>query len=238
MATFVLIHGGGHGGWCWEPVAARLAQAGHRVHAPTLTGLAERRHLAGPAITLDTHIADGLALLHGEDLSDVILVGHSYGGMVMTGMADRAGDRVRRLVYLDAAIPADGEALVDLSPGLQTFNDVRMVDGTALGLWPDAALLGQLYGIGDADLAAWVLPRLTPHPWRTFETALHLQDPARLARIPRAIVNCAATLARRPADKRDRWLAGDFVRTVDAGHDLMLTEPALVTSLLLEIAAL
>ena len=99
MATSVLVHGGGHGGWCYQKVARRLRAEGHEVHAPSLTGLADRSHLLVPGIDLDTHSTDVVNLLRYEDLSDVILVGHSYGGMVITGIADRAADRIGRLVY-------------------------------------------------------------------------------------------------------------------------------------------
>ena len=103
MATYVLVHGGGHGGWCYQRVARILRAAGHDVYTPTLTGLGERSHLVSADVDLDLHIRDIVAVLHYEDLRDVILVGHSYGGMVITGVADRATDRVGRLVYLDAA---------------------------------------------------------------------------------------------------------------------------------------
>ena len=98
MVTYVLVHGGGHGGWCYQRVARRLRSAGHEVYTPTLTGLGERSHLVGPGVDLGTHIQDITALLHYEDLREVILVGHSYGGMVITGAADRAAMRVGRLV--------------------------------------------------------------------------------------------------------------------------------------------
>jgi pimeloyl-ACP methyl ester carboxylesterase len=99
MATYVLVHGGGHGGWCYAKVKQRLEQAGHQVFAPSLTGLAERSHLRSESINLDTHIQDVVQLLGYWDLDDVILVGHSYGGMVITGIADRASERIGRLVY-------------------------------------------------------------------------------------------------------------------------------------------
>ncbi|MDB5725493.1 MAG: alpha/beta hydrolase [Novosphingobium sp.] len=236
MATFVLVHGGGHGGWCWQPVARRLRAKGHEVHAPSLTGLGDRRHLLSIDIDLLTHVEDVVSLLFHEDLSDVILVGHSYGGMVITGVADALAQRIKRLVYLDAAIPRAGESLLDTSPGLEQFNDVRIVDGVPLGLWPEN-VIGPVYGLHGA-LAQWALPRLSPHPWRTFETQLVLQNEAGLQKIPRAIINCAGSLARRTAETRSRWLDGDFVREVDYGHDLMLTEPAAVSRLLLEIADL
>src|SRR3954468_17985304 len=115
MATYVLVHGGGHGGWCYQKVAALLRGAGHDVYTPTLTGLGERSHLVSPDVDLDMHIADVVAVLHYDDLRDVILVGHSYGGMVITGVADRAADRIGRLVFLDAANPRNGESLLDVT---------------------------------------------------------------------------------------------------------------------------
>jgi pimeloyl-ACP methyl ester carboxylesterase len=109
MATYVLVHGGGHGGWCYQAVARLLRSEGHEVYAPSLTGLGERAHLFRSDVDLDCHISDIVNLLRSEDLHDVILVGHSYGGMVITGAADRAADRVGHLVYLDAATPANGQ---------------------------------------------------------------------------------------------------------------------------------
>lgn len=237
MATFVLVHGGGHGGWCWQPVSRRLRAAGHDVHAPTLSGLGERRHLLSPETGLGTHIEDIAQLLFHEDLRDVVLVGHSYGGMVITGAAGRSPDRIARLVYLDAAIPAHGERLVDSSPGLAQFDDSRILDGVRLGLWPEYAI-GPLYGINDPALAEWALPRLSPHPWKTFEDRLELAQPDKVAAIPRAIVNCTSTLHRRPAAMLPRWSNAPYVREIDTGHDLMLTEPDRVAALLQEIAAL
>lgn len=235
MATFVLVHGAGHGGWCHGPLARRLRRAGHEVFAPTLTGLGERAHLLSPGITLDTHIADVTALIRCEDLSDVILCGHSYGGMVITGVADRMAGRIARLVYLDATLPRDGECLLDASPGLALFADVREVDGVRLGLWPDA-VAGPVYGLSADD--AWARERLTPHPWATFETPLRLADPARVAAIPRAFVNCTATMARRDAAAAARLRDGHFVREIDAPHDLMLSHPDDLAAILCEIAGL
>ena len=111
MATFVLVHGAWHGGWCWRFVRPLLG--GHDVYAPSLTGLGERKHLARADVDLDTHIADVVSLLEMEDLCDVVLVGHSYGGMVITGAADRAPERIGRLVYLDAFVPENGKCTLD-----------------------------------------------------------------------------------------------------------------------------
>src|SRR3712207_1095869 len=109
MATYVLVHGAWHGGWCWKRVMPLLRAAGHDVFAPTLTGLGERSHLAGPDVGLETHVQDVLGVLAYEDLEGVILVGHSLAGSVITPVAERAPGRVAQLVYLDAAVPSDGE---------------------------------------------------------------------------------------------------------------------------------
>src|SRR5713101_2147973 len=109
--TFVLVHGAWHGGWCWRRVSDRLRKAGHQVFTPTLTGLGERSHLARPDIGIDTHIEDVAKVFELEDLNDVILVGHSYGGMIITGAAEKVVDRLRHLVYLDAMVPQDGQTV-------------------------------------------------------------------------------------------------------------------------------
>ena len=115
MATYVLVHGGGHGGWCYQRVARLLRAQGHEVYTPTLTGLGERAHLLNAEVDLHRHVEDVAAVLHFEDLRDVILVGHSYGGMVITGAADWAADRVGKLVFLDAATPVNGQSLFDVA---------------------------------------------------------------------------------------------------------------------------
>ena len=235
MATFVLVHGGGHGGWCWKPLAQLLRDAGQEVYAPTLSGLADCAHVLSPDLGLETHITDIAGLLAYEDLRDVILVGHSYGGMVITGAADRAIERVQRLVYLDAAIPEDGEALVDVSPGLlKLAGDTRVVNGVQLGLFPGAAA-SAIYGLSGSDYEDWALARLTPHPWRTFTDPLHLTNPGLVSAIPRSIVNCSGSLEKRPAALRSRWSNAEHVWLVDTGHDLMLSETQAIASLLLHL---
>ncbi len=177
MATYVLVHGGGHGGWCYTKVARRLRAAGHDVHAPTLTGLGERSHLLRPGIDLDLHIDDVVALLHYEDLRDVILVGHSYGGMVITGIADRASERIGRLVYLDAANPVNGQSLLDVAgPMIEATRPAgAVVDGVELVLLPSPEA-GRFYGVTDDDDVAWMADRLTGHPWACFEQPLRLTN--------------------------------------------------------------
>ncbi len=203
MSTYVLVHGGGHGGWCYQPLARLLRSAGHEVYAPTLTGLGERAHLLSPDVDLDMHIRDVVAVLQFEDVHDVILVGHSYGGMVITGVADRAPDRIGRLVYLDAATPVDGQSLVDVAgPVIEMVRPAgQMVDGVELVLLPSPEA-GAFYGVTDPDDLTWMTDRLTGHPWRCFEQKLELHNQAALWSIPQYHIVCSSTLATRTPN---RW---------------------------------
>ncbi len=239
MATYVLVHGAGHGGWCYQRLAPLLRAARHEVFTPTLTGLGERAHLLTAETSLSTHIEDVVQLLVHEDLHDVILAGHSYGGMVITGAADRALDRIGQLVFLDAAIPYDGEALADSAPMIrEAFRDeARTVDGVELVLWPDMPVARAIYGVSDEADWAWMLPRLHPQPWRAFEEVLHLTNPDAVAALPRTIINCPGTLRMRAASgSLERYRKGDNVWEIDTGHDLMITAPNETAELLLRLA--
>ena len=238
MATYVLVHGGGHGGWCYQRVARILRAAGHEVYTPTLTGLGERAHLLDHRVDLNRHIDDVVAVLHFEDLRDVILVGHSYGGMVITGIADRAADRVGKLVYLDAANPVNGQSLVDVSgPIIEAVRPMgTVVDGMELVLLPgpDAGLL---YGVTDPADLAWMADRLTGHPWVCFEQRLELINEDALWAIPKYHIVCTSTLATRDPELMARARAEGRLWDIDTGHDLMLTEPEWTTGALLQVAA-
>ena len=238
MATYVLVHGGGHGGWCYQRVARILRANGHEVYTPTLTGLGERSHLLGPHVDLDLHIQDVVAVLQYEDLRDVILVGHSYGGMVITGVADRAVDRIGRLVYLDAATPRNHESLVDhAGPNIEFVRPYgRVVDGVELVLFPDPDA-GLLYGVTDPGDLAWMAERLTPHPWQCFEQKLDLTDEDAVWAIPQYHIVCTSTLATRDPKVLDTARAEGRFWDIDTGHDLMITEPQAVAAALSQVAA-
>jgi pimeloyl-ACP methyl ester carboxylesterase len=187
LATFVLVGGAWLGGWCWRPVATRLRQRGHDVYPLSLSGLGERAHLARPDIDLETHVADIVNLLAFEDLRDAILVGHSYGGVPVTGAADRAADRLARVVYVDAAPIPDGVAYLDASgPEERRFAE-RLVkeqgDGWRLPMpsWEDleGTAGASLAGLGDAERGL-MRGRAVPHPFRTWT------QPLRLANVDRA----------------------------------------------------
>ena len=116
MATYVLVHGGWHGAWCWKKVVPLFQETGHRLYTPTLTGLGEKAPLLTPEVGLSTHIQDIVQLIEENQLNDVILLGHSYSGMVITGVVDRIPEQIGHLVYLDAVIPHDGESMADVAP--------------------------------------------------------------------------------------------------------------------------
>jgi pimeloyl-ACP methyl ester carboxylesterase len=174
MATYVLVHGGWVGGWIWRNLSSVLRAAGHEVHTPTLTGLGDRAHLARPEIDLETHIEDVLSMLRCEDLWNVVLVGHSAGGMVIAGVADRAAERIAHVVYLDAFVPESGETLGDLL-GADLTTQFRALaqqagDGWRLPLpFPVAAL-----GLTDPAVIDSVLARVTPQPFGTVTSPLRL----------------------------------------------------------------
>jgi pimeloyl-ACP methyl ester carboxylesterase len=238
MATYVLVHGGGHGGWCYQRVARLLQTEGHLVYTPTLSGLGERSGLLTAAVDLELHTKDIAAVLHYEDLRDVILVGHSYGGMVITGAADKAVDRVGKLVFLDAATPRNGQSLVDVAGPV--INAVRpmgqVVDGIELVLLP-APDAGLLYGVTDPDDLAWMAERLTGHPWKCFDQPLALQNEEALWAIPQYHVICSSTLPTRDKALMDRARAEGRLFEIDTGHDLMITEPVRTADALLQVAA-
>jgi len=236
MANFVLIHGGGHGGWCYQPVARLLQKVGHIVYAPSLTGLGDRAHLVSDKVDLDLHITDVVRLLEYEDLHDVIIVGHSYGGMVITGVADRAAGRVGHRVYLDAAYPRNGESLLEhaeasIGPTRQLG---KIVDGVELVMPPE--IMGpEVFGVVDPVQNAWAKTRLTWQPWKCFEQKLILTNEAAMRAIPESHLICTIT---KPG--RDMALlherANGRVWDIDTGHDLMITEPDWVAEKLLLIA--
>lgn len=236
-ATYVLVHGGGHGGWCYQRVARLLRAEGHEVYTPTLTGLGERSHLLSSSIDLDTHITDVVNTLEYENLHDVILVGHSYGGMVITGVADRASKRVGHRVYLDAATPQDGESLLDLAAPLLNAarQHARIENGVELVLDPGTDPLG-FYGVTDPAQIEWMKTRLTPHPWKSFEQKLRLHNEEALARIPQSHIVCTSTLSGRNVQALKAQAEGRFW-DIDTGHDLMITEPQRVAELLMRVAS-
>lgn len=234
--TFVLLHGAWHGGWCWRATAELLRAAGHRVTAPTLTGLGERCHLLGPDITLDTMIEDLVHHILWEELEGAVLVGHSFGGAVITGAADRIAARLKGLVYLDALWLEGGEAIFDsMDPELvaaRTAAAEAHDGGLSLPAPPPEA-----FGIVDPDGQAWLQRRLTPHPLATYRRPLRLKGPP-AAGLPAHYVVCTAPRYAALAPHAERAAAGGLVMHELAGpHDVMVSHPQETADLLLTCAA-
>jgi len=236
MATFVLVHGAWHGGWCWQKVIPYLEAAGHEVYAPTLTGLAERASELSPKVGLDTHIQDIVGLLEEKNLHDVILVGHSYGGMVITGVVDAVPERIAHLVYLDTFVPRDGESMADVSPlVIRLLRRQAQADGWRI----DSR---GTYGVTTEPDRSWVLLKVTPQPLKTLEQPLHLKNPAIVEAVPRTHIECTSSgfffsLMRRILAPRalPPMEAGWRLRQLPTGHDAMITAPRELADLLLEV---
>jgi len=229
MTTFVIAHGAWSAGWAWARMHPLLSARGHALVVPTLTGLGERRHLLHPMIDLETHIADVLAVLEVADLADVVLIGHSYGGMVATGVADRARDRIRRLVYLDAMVPDDGESLFDLvsAEGGQAMRARAKREGDGWLIPPN-----ELPPDTVAADVAWITPRRFSQPIRTFERRLELRHGA--LDLPRCYLYCTRI---GPGDvfgpmaARARAAAWP-VTEIDASHSPHITAPEVLADLM------
>ena len=234
MITYVLMHGAWHGGWCWREVARSLKLTGSDVYTPTLSGLGERAHLASPSIDLETHIRDVLGVLEAEDLDNVVLVGHSYAGILVTSVADRAPHRISHLVYLDAVVPRDGMCLYDCASAQTNdyFEEQARVGGEGWRI-PATAATAQFLGLKDEKDLSWVMPKLTPHPIRTFREPVRLS--ADFPQMPRTYINCIGD--KPPGQPRTAQAAGiDDYHELRTGHDAMVTAPDHVVELLRKVA--
>jgi pimeloyl-ACP methyl ester carboxylesterase len=222
MATFVVAHGAWSAGWAWRKMRPLMQAAGHTFITPTHTGLGERAHLAHPDIGLDTHIEDISNVLAFEDLSHVVLIGHSYGGMVATGVADRARERVDKLVYLDAFAPEDGESLFDLQPPShqEAMRAKAACEGEGWRIPPNPMPPDTL----DED-RAWAMPRRLPQPIKTFEEKLRLRNGP--LTLPRHYIYCRRAGPgdpfRRSYERAGR--AGWGLSELDASHNPHITAP-------------
>jgi pimeloyl-ACP methyl ester carboxylesterase len=239
VSIFVIVHGGFGGGWEWTPVAQLLQERGHVVFTPTLTGMGERSHL-GPRVGLGTHIDDVVAVLEFEDLHDVVLCGASYGGIAVTGAADRAAERVALVVYVDALVPVDGQSGVDLLP--EGFGALVRAGADEHGhgsvAIPDALLPPE--DLIDDEIRARYVARLRAQPVATFTEPIHLANASSDA--PRAFIRCTGggldvggdpiePMAARA--RAESWL----YRELSAPHDPHLFDPIATADVLVELAA-
>jgi pimeloyl-ACP methyl ester carboxylesterase len=228
MANIMLLHGSFHGAWCWRPVESLLRAQGHRVHCPTLSGCAERFHHAAADVTLETHVEDVLQGLFQEDLREVVLVGHSYAGLVVQAAAHRDASRLAGLYFLDAYVVDEGQCGLDLWSEERRQEALQAIaDGHPFRPPFDPAL----FELEDADRVAWVRARLTPHPLRTYQSRLPAQTP-RAAELPKRYVHCTrgftvpmfAPLV--DGARRRGWP----IEALDAPHAAMLTHPQAVAA--------
>lgn len=235
--AIVLVHGAWHGAWCWARVLPLLRAAGVPTHAVTLTGVGERAHLMGPQIDLHTHVQDVIGLIEAEELARVLLVGHSYGGIVITGVADRLQrehpQRMAQLVYLDAVVPEPGESWSSRhTPETQQARlDAAAPSGGLSFPPPDAAV----FGLDGAD-RAWVNRRQTPQPFAVYQQPLHF-DAARVAALPRTFIDCTQPALPTIAASRIRvrQQPGWQVLEMQTGHDPMVSAPQALADLLLGV---
>ncbi|MGO9854675.1 MAG: alpha/beta fold hydrolase [Acidimicrobiales bacterium] len=237
MATFVLVHGAMHGGWCWRDVHRRLAQHGHNVLRPTLTGQGDRRSGLAPDVGIATHVRDLDELLWFEDLRDVHLVLHSYAGVLAGPLAERAGPRLASVVYLGAFLTAPGESLLDVEPPAVAERYRRQVleDGEGWYLPATAAFLEQ-WGVQDEVQRAWVGPRLTDFPFRCQADPTDF-DPGPLERLRKVYVHHTnPPLASLQRFYDDAVAAGWETHELRRGHDMMLAAPEETAALLERIA--
>ena len=244
--TFVLVHGAWHGGWCWRDVAAGLRAQGALVFTPTLTGLGERKHLRMAYSGLDTFITDVTAMIDAEELQDITLVGHSFGGIVITGVADRMPERIKRLVYLDAIVPGDGESLVTSVPGSDSAGHARLIKALGAqapdGEWmtcPPAEILG--LHLASPDARDWDLRNVTEHPLSSFVEPLPLSRGRPQIRSTYIVCDDPPMPGTAFVAHHADVMAGVYgqqwtARRIATGHMAMVTAPAETVAMLAEAA--
>jgi pimeloyl-ACP methyl ester carboxylesterase len=233
--AIVLVHGAWHGGWCWRDVADRLGARGARVFCPTMTGLGDRRHLRAAYKGLETFIEDVTGVIEREELTGVTLVGHSFGGMVVTGVADRLQDRIKHIVYLDAAVPADGHSMVampDTPPEAVAGTIAGLKALTADGEWMAPIPLDTLGLAGAPEaLRARVARGMTEHPLSSWTDALHFKNGG--PKVPRTYIFCNNPVMPQTSfpkhyenAKSGRYGPDWTAHTLATGHEAMFTMPA------------
>ena len=235
MATFVLVHGAWHGSWCWARVRRALLDQGHQVFTPTLTGVAERSHALSPDIDLQRHVDDVANLIRWEELDSVILCGHSYGGCVISSVADVLPDRIAALVYLDAFLLEDGESLHDLLPAEQREMQLSLANEFGEG-WCVPPIPAEVFNVNARD-RDWVDRQCTPQPLATFQQTIKLNGG--LSQISRNHFIYASAWEGTPFTasynraKERRWTTSEIA----CGHDVMLDCPEALTAELIGVAS-
>ncbi|MBR0869434.1 alpha/beta hydrolase [Bradyrhizobium tropiciagri] len=232
--TFVLVHGAWHGGWCWRPVADLLEAQGHKVFTPTLSGLGERSHLLTREVNVSTHVVDVANVIAWEDLQDVVLVGHSYGGLAISGVADKMADRISSIIFLDAFLPEDGDSLLEKSsPAFKSAIEAALGRQDPSFKAPPAAA----FGVQDEKDRAWVDSKTTPQPIGTYTEKLRvLGGREKIAKKTyiRAKGYASPTFDGNVAKLKDK--TGWKLVELQTGHDVMVIAPKDLAKLLIELS--
>jgi pimeloyl-ACP methyl ester carboxylesterase len=229
-SVYVLVHGAWHGGWCWKKIKPLLEARGHTVYTPTLTGLGERSHLLTPQIDLSTHIEDIVSMLEYENLYNVILVGHCYAGMVISGVAEKAVNRLSHLVYLDAYLPEDGKSIADylVIPSLDKIVTERG-DGWRI---PFLGTLEDL-GVKEKKDLDWAKPRIGDQPYKTFTETLSITKA--VSNIPGTFIQLSNFPWFVKTGERARSMGFNYYQILCGGHDAMISNPEEIALAILQI---
>lgn len=233
MAVYVLVHGAWGGSWCWKGIRRALQSRGHEVFTPTLSGVGERSHLLSKHIDLHTHIADVVNLIRWEELSDVVLCGHSYGGCVVTGAADHIADRIRALVYVDAFVPANGQSLHDTLPAEQRDAQVQGALENGEG-WKVPPIPAEVFNVNARD-RAWVNGQRTPQSLATFQQPLQLTEAIERIEDVTYILATGWEHSPFPQFYEKAKAKGWKTVTMACGHDVMLDKPDELLEVLLTV---
>lgn len=226
MANFVLVHGGMIGGTCWKNVRKILENQHHTVLTPTLTGLGERKHLSHPNIDLDTHIQDIINTIFYEELDDIVLIGHSYGGMVITGVADRIPEKIKKLIYVAAILPKNGESMFDaVGPEISSYLYSNAQKGNG---WEVPAAPPESYGINAQKDIKWFMSMSTPHPLKSFQQKYFRNTS--FSETEKIYVNCSQDLALDFMAVRAKEMKIPCYE-INSGHFPMITSPETLANL-------
>ncbi|MBV8484428.1 MAG: alpha/beta hydrolase [Verrucomicrobia bacterium] len=232
--TFVLVHGAWHGGWCWRRVVAILRSAGHVVFAPTLTGFGERVHLTRPGLTIEDSATDIGNVIAAEELNDVILVGHSFGGNIVSAVADLLSERLKHLVYIDTLLLKNGESGFSVLDPAIVAQRIELAEKTSGGLTippppPEA------FGVFDPANAEWLRRQLTPLPLNCYREPIHLEHPLGNG-VKRTYIACTDPVYG-PAVRTHDWVKSQNdwrYLELSTGHDAMVTNPEGLAQMLVQ----
>jgi pimeloyl-ACP methyl ester carboxylesterase len=238
--TIVLVHGSCHGGWCWKKLVPFLKRDNNEIYTPTLTGLGERSHLLYQKINLSTHVKDVVQVFEFQDLDDVVLIGHSYGGMVIGGVADVIPHRIKSLIFLDAYIPQDGKSAFDLVPGLKDTYEQRSLKEKDKE-WLVASYTPQEFGVTDSNDISWMKSRLCPMPFHTHDEPSIIKN-IKFKGIPKTFItftDFGESMFKRYVEEKtveEEALASDWnYHELKRGHDAIITAPDELSQLLMPL---